>query len=150
MAAANRPSPAQSGPNGGNIHTRPSSGITNSGQQDPGPPFHPQHHMSARPVFYIPAPAPPPPPFLHYQWPMPFSYNPFAGFPGMGYGMVMPPFPPPPTWSLQPTLCPTLKSSQLTTGASSTPISMLPVHPIRTQTRPAGVTCLMLSLLEKP
>ncbi|XP_045907115.1 uncharacterized protein LOC123971993 isoform X2 [Micropterus dolomieu] len=96
MAAVNRPSPAQSGPNGGNIHTRPSSGITNSGQQDPGPPFHPQHHMSARPVFYIPAPAPPPPPFLHYQWPMPFSYNPFAGFPGMGYGMVMPPFPPPP------------------------------------------------------
>lgn len=89
MAAVNRPSPAQSGPNGGNIHTRPSSGITNSGQQDPGPPFHPQHHMSARPVFYIPAPAPPPPPFLHYQWPMPFSYNPFAGFPGMGESCVL-------------------------------------------------------------
>ncbi|CAB1447217.1 unnamed protein product [Pleuronectes platessa] len=27
---------------------------------------------------------------------MPFSYNPFAGYPGMGYGMVMPSFPPPP------------------------------------------------------
>ncbi|XP_033961007.1 uncharacterized protein [Pseudochaenichthys georgianus] len=26
---------------------------------------------------------------------MPFSDNPFAGFPGMGYGMVMPSFPPP-------------------------------------------------------
>ncbi|XP_054458141.1 uncharacterized protein LOC129094131 [Anoplopoma fimbria] len=29
---------------------------------------------------------------------MPFSYNPYAGFPGMGYGMVMPPFPPPPPY----------------------------------------------------
>ncbi|XP_044076010.1 uncharacterized protein LOC122887138 [Siniperca chuatsi] len=103
MAAVNRPSPAHPGPNGRNLHSRPNSGILNSGQQnpglhgtsqDPGPSSHPQQHVSARPVFYVPAP--PPPPFLHYQWPMPFSYNPFAGFPGMGYGMVMPPFPPPP------------------------------------------------------
>ncbi|CAL8343420.1 unnamed protein product [Merluccius merluccius] len=36
------------------------------------------------------------PPFLQYQWPMPFSYNPFTGFPAMGYGMAMPPFPPNP------------------------------------------------------
>ncbi|XP_034411947.1 uncharacterized protein buc2l [Cyclopterus lumpus] len=90
-AAGNRPSPAHPGPNGGNPRANyepPSQ------QQDPGPSSHPQHHVSARPVFYVHAP--PPPPFLHYQWPMPFSYNPFVGFPGMGYGMVMPPFPPPP------------------------------------------------------
>ncbi|KAK5914562.1 hypothetical protein CgunFtcFv8_008995 [Champsocephalus gunnari] len=70
--------------------------------QDPGaPPHHPhphphphpQHHLPGRPVFYVHAP--PPPPFHPSQWPMPFSYNPFAGFPGMGYGMGMPPFPPP-------------------------------------------------------
>ncbi|KAI4787500.1 hypothetical protein KUCAC02_036423 [Chaenocephalus aceratus] len=36
------------------------------------------------------------PPSAHpSRWPMPFSYNPFAGFPGMGYGMGMPPVPPP-------------------------------------------------------
>nr|XP_033944513.1 uncharacterized protein LOC117450705 isoform X4 [Pseudochaenichthys georgianus] len=64
--------------------------------QDPGaPPHHPhpQHHLPGRPVFYVHAP--PPPPFHPSQWPMPFSYNPFAGFPGMGYGMGMPTFPPP-------------------------------------------------------
>ncbi|XP_040911055.1 uncharacterized protein LOC121193023 [Toxotes jaculatrix] len=90
------------GPNGGNLNSG-ANGVPNSGRldpglhsssQDPGPASHPQHHVPARPVFYIHAP--PPPPFLHYQWPMPFSYNPFTGFPGMGYGMVMPPFPPPP------------------------------------------------------
>ncbi|KAI3374504.1 hypothetical protein L3Q82_006323 [Scortum barcoo] len=103
MAAVNRPQPAHPGPNGGNLNSRPNSGIPNSGQQDPGlhspsqdpgPSSHPQHHVSARPILYVPTP--PPPPFIHYQWPMPFSYNPFAGFQGMGYGMVMPPFPPPP------------------------------------------------------
>lgn len=91
MAAVNRPPPAHPGPNGGNLHSHLNCGIPNPGQQDPGlhgtsqdpgPPSHPQHHVSTRPIFYIPAP--PPPPFLHYQWPMPFSYNPFAGFPGMG------------------------------------------------------------------
>ncbi|XP_068557633.1 serine-rich adhesin for platelets-like isoform X2 [Cebidichthys violaceus] len=64
--------------------------------RDPGLSSHPQHHVPARPFFYVHAQ--PPPPFLHYQWPMPYSYNPFAGFPGMGYGMVMPPFPPPPPY----------------------------------------------------
>lgn len=91
MAAVNRPPSAHPGPNGGNLHTRPNSGIPNSGpqdpglhgtSQDPGLSSYPQHHVSARPIFYVPAP--PPPPFFHYQWPMPFSYNPFAGFPGMG------------------------------------------------------------------
>ncbi|XP_051943701.1 serine/arginine repetitive matrix protein 2-like isoform X2 [Hippocampus zosterae] len=47
--------------------------------QDPASMAHPQ--MPTRAVFYVPAP--PPPPFLHYQWPVPFSYNPFPGFPGM-------------------------------------------------------------------
>ncbi|XP_071348580.1 uncharacterized protein [Trachinotus anak] len=93
------------GPNSGSLHSGTNSSVSNSGQQDsrlhsnsqdPGPSSHPQHHVSARPVFYVHAP--PPLPFLHYQWPMPFSYNPFAGFPGMGYGMVMPPFPPPPPY----------------------------------------------------
>nr|XP_019960830.1 PREDICTED: uncharacterized protein LOC109640988 [Paralichthys olivaceus] len=78
------------GPNGGNLHPGANSAVPNCGPQDPG--LH--TNVSARPVFYVHAP--PPPPFLHYQWPMPFSYNPFTGFPGMGYGMVMPPFPPPP------------------------------------------------------
>ncbi|KAK5914564.1 hypothetical protein CgunFtcFv8_008997 [Champsocephalus gunnari] len=61
----------------------------------PPQPPHPQHHHPRRPAFYVHAPPPPPPPFHPSQWPMPFSYNPFAGFPGMGYGMGMPPFPPP-------------------------------------------------------
>ncbi|KAJ0012344.1 hypothetical protein NQD34_013319, partial [Periophthalmus magnuspinnatus] len=57
--------------------------------QDPGL-AHPQ--LMSRPLFYVHAP---PPPFMHYQWPMPF-YNPFNPFSGMGYGMIMPPFPPAP------------------------------------------------------
>lgn len=90
-AAGSRPPPAHPGPNGGNLHAFPNRSVANSGQQDPGlqsasqdpgPSSHPQHHVSARPVFYVPAP--PPPPFLQYQWPMPVSYNPFAGFPSMG------------------------------------------------------------------
>ncbi|XP_059197428.1 uncharacterized protein LOC131977960 [Centropristis striata] len=104
-AAVNRPPPAHPAPNGGNLHTHThGSGPTSEHQDpglhstnpDPGPPPHPSHphpHVPVRPVYYVHAP---PPPFLHYQWPMPFPYNPFAGFPGMGYGMVMPPFPPPP------------------------------------------------------
>ncbi|KAM7372078.1 hypothetical protein PAMP_009273 [Pampus punctatissimus] len=100
--AAVRPPPPHPGLDGGNLHTRTSNSAPNSGQQDPGlhgtrqdpgQSSHPQHHVPVRPVFYVHAP--PPPPFLHYQWPMPFSYNPFTGFPGMGYGMVIPPFPPP-------------------------------------------------------
>ncbi|TMS09522.1 hypothetical protein E3U43_002181 [Larimichthys crocea] len=96
----NRPPPAHPGLIGGNVQSRPNGSELNSGlqdpglQQEPGPSSQPQHHVTARPIFYVPAP--PPPPFLQYQWPMPFSYNPFAGVPGMGYGMVMPPFPPPP------------------------------------------------------
>ncbi|XP_061642060.1 uncharacterized protein LOC133484027 isoform X2 [Phyllopteryx taeniolatus] len=100
MAAVNRPPTARPQTNGG-LHFRATSGVPNTGQKDPGPQGASQDpgpaplpHMSTRPVFYVPTP--PPPPFLHYQWPMPFPYNPFAGFPGMGYGMVMPQFPPPP------------------------------------------------------
>ncbi|KAI4787501.1 hypothetical protein KUCAC02_036424, partial [Chaenocephalus aceratus] len=110
--AVNKPQSAHPSRVHGN--TRANSGGPSSDQhhpglytpcQDPGaPPHHshpptlpptphPQHHLPGRPVFYVHAP--PPPPFHPSQWPMPFSYNPFAGFPGMGYGMGMPPFPPP-------------------------------------------------------
>nr|XP_046178362.1 uncharacterized protein LOC124010069 [Oncorhynchus gorbuscha] len=59
---------------------------------------HPPHVHQPRPYFYVQPVQPPPlPPVYHYQWPM--TYNPYSGFPGMGYGMpgmVMPPFPPQP------------------------------------------------------
>ncbi|KAJ4936523.1 hypothetical protein JOQ06_001113 [Pogonophryne albipinna] len=99
--AVNKPPSAHPSRVHGN--TRANSGGPSSDQHDPGLytpcqdhralPHHPQHHLPGRPVFYVHAP--PPPPFHTCQWPMPFSYNPFAGFPGMGYGMVMPSFPPP-------------------------------------------------------
>lgn len=82
---------AYPGSNNGNLHSCPNSSAINSDQRDPnvqsgsqfpGPSSHPQNHVPSRPVFYVPAP--PPPPFLHYQWPLPFSYNPFTGFPGIG------------------------------------------------------------------
>ncbi|KAL6104762.1 uncharacterized protein ACO6RY_14416 [Pungitius sinensis] len=103
MPAVNRPT--HPGPIGGNLQTCINSGGPtshpqgpglHSTSQDPGLPSYLQHPMAARPVFYVHGP--PPPHFLHCQWPMPFSYNPFAGFPGMGYGMVMPPFHPPPPY----------------------------------------------------
>ncbi|KAM9790889.1 uncharacterized protein ACBT44_019270 isoform 1-T3 [Syngnathus typhle] len=96
MAAANRPPTARPQQERAR-HFRATSGVPNTRQPDTGPGCPSQdpgstHHP--RPVFYVPAP--PPPQFLHYQWPMPFPYNPIAGFSGMGYGMIMPPFPPPP------------------------------------------------------
>ncbi|KAJ4931873.1 hypothetical protein JOQ06_010311 [Pogonophryne albipinna] len=108
MAAKAVNKPPSAHPSRVHGNTRANSGGPSSDQHDPGlytpcqgpgaPPHplqhpHPQHHLPGRPVFYIHAP--PPPPFHPSQWPMPFSYNPFAGFPGMGYGMGMPPFPPP-------------------------------------------------------
>ncbi|XP_028272399.1 uncharacterized protein LOC114442798 [Parambassis ranga] len=101
MAAG--PPPAYQVPNAENLQHGPNTGAVNSGQDpgmygtshEPGSSFRPQHPLFTRPVFAVHAPPPPPPPFFHYQWPMPFPYNPFAGFPGMGYGMVMSPFPPP-------------------------------------------------------
>ncbi|KAJ3594388.1 hypothetical protein NHX12_003695 [Muraenolepis orangiensis] len=118
---ANRPpQPSQPGPNGGtpNPQANIASGLPNprlqgpqhacpemyttSQHQQPGPPCtsHPHAHIPPHPFMYMPPgphPQPPPmPPFLQYQWPMPFPYNPFAGFPAMGYGMGMPPFPPTP------------------------------------------------------
>ncbi|XP_026229866.1 uncharacterized protein buc2l isoform X2 [Anabas testudineus] len=94
---------------GGNLHSCTNTGIVNSGQQDaglhntcihPGQSSHPRH-IAARPIVYVHTPTPPPPPpppspFLHYQWPlpMPLFYNPLEGFPGTGYGIIMPPFPP--------------------------------------------------------
>ncbi|XP_034723547.1 uncharacterized protein LOC117942258 [Etheostoma cragini] len=106
-SAVNISPPAHPGPIAGSLHTN-SRGPTYEQQapglhsisQDPGASFHPQPPVFVRPFFYVHAPPPPqpppPPPFLHYQWPMPFPYNPFAAFPGMGYGMAMPPFPPHP------------------------------------------------------
>ncbi|KAJ4931872.1 hypothetical protein JOQ06_010310 [Pogonophryne albipinna] len=107
MAAKAVNKPPSAHPSRVHGNTRANSGGPSSDQHDPGlytpcqgpgaPPHplqhpHPQHHLPGRPVFYIHAL--PPPPFHPSQWPMPFSYNPFAGFPGMGYGMGMPPFPP--------------------------------------------------------
>ncbi|KAK2895807.1 hypothetical protein Q8A73_015295 [Channa argus] len=86
--------------NGGNLHAN--NGGLNSGQQDPGlhstsqepgPSSHLPRTGPGRPYFYVHAP-PPPPHILQYQWPMPLYYNPFEGFPGMGYGVAMPPFHP--------------------------------------------------------
>ncbi|XP_023190895.1 uncharacterized protein LOC111608834 [Xiphophorus maculatus] len=96
MAAINRPLPTHCEPDGRN----PSSGVASLAQQDPGPqsaaqdlgfPPHAQHPIFAHPVLYIPAPLPPP--LLQYQWLIPFSYNPSAHFPSMGYGMIAPPPP---------------------------------------------------------
>lgn len=78
------------GPESQNLPSGINSNVPNSVQDprlhgnnpDPGHSPHPQHHASTRPLFYLHAP--PPLPFFQYQWPMPFSYNPFAGFPGMG------------------------------------------------------------------
>ncbi|XP_028986892.1 uncharacterized protein LOC114844041 [Betta splendens] len=92
------------GPNGGNVHSFTNSGAFNSGPQDadlqsscprPRPLSRPQP-PSAAPVFYVHAPTAPPPPAFHYPWPlpMPLFFNPLEGFPGMGYGIFMPPFPP--------------------------------------------------------
>ncbi|KAK2844033.1 hypothetical protein Q5P01_010692 [Channa striata] len=88
--------------NGGNLHAITNNSGLNSGQQDPGLHSTSQDPGSSsrlprtgpgRPYFYFHAP-PPPPHMLQYQWPMPLYYNPFEGFPAMGYGVVMPPFHP--------------------------------------------------------
>ncbi|MCJ8738134.1 hypothetical protein PDJAM_G00032010 [Pangasius djambal] len=42
------------------------------------------------PFFYVQ----PSQPYMPCQWPMPMPYVPYGGFPGLGYGMVLPPFPP--------------------------------------------------------
>lgn len=90
-SSGNIPPAARSRPNPENVHSCTSSraaypehhdpGLQSSGQH-PGPSTLPQHGVPPRPVFYMPAP--PPPPLLPYQWPLPFSFNSFPGFPGMG------------------------------------------------------------------
>lgn len=89
-ATGNRPPLDHPRPSCGNLYSYPHSSVGNSGQQDsrlqsasqdPGPSSFYQHHVSARPGFYV---SPLQPPFLQYQWPMPISYNPFASFQGMG------------------------------------------------------------------
>ncbi|KAJ8012019.1 hypothetical protein DPEC_G00064340 [Dallia pectoralis] len=67
------------------------------GPQGPYTTDHPPLHHP-RPYFYV-QPMQPPPPLYHYQWPMPVPFNPYSGYPGLGFGMpgmVMPPFPPHP------------------------------------------------------
>ncbi|XP_036428005.1 uncharacterized protein buc2l [Colossoma macropomum] len=49
-----------------------------------------QQQQNGWPFFCVP----PSQPYLPYQWPMPVPYVPYGGFPGMGYGMVVQPFPP--------------------------------------------------------
>ncbi|KAK5885491.1 hypothetical protein CesoFtcFv8_019195 [Champsocephalus esox] len=99
MAAKAVNKPPSAHPSRVHGNTRANGDVPSSDQHHPGlytpcqDPGAPSHHLPGRPVFYVHAP--PPPPFHPSQWPMPFSYNPFAGFPGMGYGMGMPPFPPP-------------------------------------------------------
>ena len=84
--APGAPNPTQQGPQ----HVYP--GMYTSQDYPPGPPCtpHPHPHFPPHPFMYMPPathphPQPPPmPPFHQYQWPMPYSYNPFSGFPGMG------------------------------------------------------------------
>ncbi|XP_024858238.1 uncharacterized protein LOC108250181 [Kryptolebias marmoratus] len=98
-ATVNRPPAAYFRPVGGNPGSH-SSGLTSSVQPDLGPHSIGQDlgfssHLH-QPVFVPPTlytHAPPPPPFLHYQWPMPFSFTPFSGYPNRSYGMVVPPPP---------------------------------------------------------
>ncbi|XP_056452768.1 uncharacterized protein LOC130387614 isoform X3 [Gadus chalcogrammus] len=89
-AATGAPNPQPQGP----PHGYP--GMYSSQDYQPGQPCAPHPHFPPHPFMYMP-PAPHPPPMTPFpQWPSPYSYNPFSGFPGMGYGMVMPPFPPNP------------------------------------------------------
>ena len=84
--ATGAPNPTQQGPQ----HVYP--GMYTSQDHQPGPPCpHPQ--PPPHPFMYMPPathshphPQPPPmPPFHQYPYmPIPYSYNPFSGFPGMG------------------------------------------------------------------
>ncbi|XP_013875838.1 uncharacterized protein LOC106525977 [Austrofundulus limnaeus] len=96
-ASVGRPPAAYSRPVGGNPGPH-SSGLTSSVQPDLGP------HCSGldpgfsahlhQPVFVPPAvyTHAPPPPFLHYQWPTPFPFPPFPGYPGFGMVLPTPPY----------------------------------------------------------
>ncbi|KAF7654317.1 hypothetical protein LDENG_00071460 [Lucifuga dentata] len=87
----NRTPPTQDGAMAGAANpVQPDSGPHGSGQD--GATAYAQHYVPARPLLYLHAPHPPP--FFPYQWPVPFHYHPFTGFPGMGYSVVVPPFPP--------------------------------------------------------
>ncbi|XP_046709295.1 uncharacterized protein buc2l isoform X2 [Silurus meridionalis] len=80
---------AQSVPSGVN----PMQGARHAGPTPYRPPNlnHPDRQQQGNwPFFYVQ----PPQPYMPCQWPMPMSYVPYGGFPGMGYGMVLPPFPP--------------------------------------------------------
>lgn len=96
-SSGNVPPPSCTRPNTDDVHSCPANRAVYPEHQDPGlqasgphpgPSTLPQLGVPPRPVFYVPAP--PPPPLLPYQWPLPFSFNSFPGFPGMGQSLSPP------------------------------------------------------------
>ncbi|KAK2866143.1 hypothetical protein Q7C36_002199 [Tachysurus vachellii] len=69
----------------GSRHTGPNS------YRGPNPNHFDRQQQGNWPFFYVQ----PSQPYLPCQWPMPMPYVPYGGLPGLGYGMVLPPFPPP-------------------------------------------------------
>ncbi|XP_027032639.2 uncharacterized protein buc2l [Tachysurus fulvidraco] len=94
VVAASQPPPgveahAQGIPSGmtpmqGSRHTGPNS------YRGPNPTHFDRQQQGHWPFYYVQ----PSQPYLPCQWPMPMPYVPYGGFPGLGYGMVLPPFPP--------------------------------------------------------
>lgn len=111
QCADGQPQPSQPGLNRANPNSQPNTttGLPNPRQHgtqhsypvtytsqahQPAPPYTSYSHTQIlpHPFMYLPhgaqpQPHPQPPPMplcLQYQWPMHFSYNPFAGFPAMG------------------------------------------------------------------
>ncbi|XP_066522010.1 uncharacterized protein buc2l [Hoplias malabaricus] len=87
--------PAGVGPQAQNIPNGLNGPPPGQGPRAPGPGSFRVPHLDRQqqnnwPFFYVPSSQP----YLPYQWPMPMPYVPYGGFPGMGYGMVVPPFPP--------------------------------------------------------
>ncbi|KAI4885274.1 hypothetical protein NFI96_013682, partial [Prochilodus magdalenae] len=94
MVVAAPQHPARGGPQAQNVAHGPPPPVQGPRPPIPGsfrgPHLDRQQQQSSWPFFCVP----PSQPYLPYQWPMPVPYVPYGGFPGMGYGMVVPPFPP--------------------------------------------------------
>uniref|UniRef100_A0A8B9HRT8 Uncharacterized LOC103030285 n=1 Tax=Astyanax mexicanus TaxID=7994 RepID=A0A8B9HRT8_ASTMX len=93
MVAAAPQHPADLGPQAQSIHSGPPPV---RGPRPPMPGSFRGPHLERQqqpnwPFFYVQ----PSQPYQPYQWPMPMPYVPYGGFPGMGYGMIVPPLPPP-------------------------------------------------------
>ncbi|GAA6089278.1 uncharacterized protein buc2l [Tachysurus ichikawai] len=94
VVAASQPPPgvethAQGIPSGmtpmqGSRHTGPNT------YRGPNPNHFDRQQQGNWPFFYVQ----PSQPYMPCQWPMPMPYVPYGGLPGLGYGMVLPPFPP--------------------------------------------------------